>query len=167
MDTANGLSLTIPSGWQGGTTKDGDAAMYYGSYSCPGTSGSTCSYAGADTTTLKTPVSTGVKAAAEADITAAVKESYSETTGHTQLLSQSVTVAGRQGYLIRWKVDAKVGNNGTVETVVFPSSSGKQLVALHMGFDESDKAPDLALMDTILKSVQDYSGSGGGSTTTS
>lgn len=153
-DLLDGVSLPIPSGWKGGTTQDGHASLLVGSYTCA-QSKSGCSLGGANTETLKASVSAGAQAAAEADITAAVKEAYGEITGHQQLKAESVTVAGRSGYLIRWQVDAKVGNSGTVETVVFPTKDGKSLVALHMGFDKADKAPDVSVMDTIVSGIQD------------
>jgi hypothetical protein len=167
VDVADGVSIPLPSGWTGGTTTDGHASGSYGSYPCAGSSGSsgnTCSYAGANTETLKTPVSTGVQAAAEQDIAAAVKESYGDVTGHQILQEKAVTVAGRSGYLVRWQVDAKVGNNGTVETVVFPNKAGDKLIALHLGFDIASKAPNVSVMDQIVSGVADFSGGslGGG-----
>jgi Protein of unknown function (DUF2510) len=178
VDVADGISLPDPgTGWTGATTQDGHAALVYGSYTCAGSSGGTCSYAGASTSTLTASVSAGAKAAATADMAKAVSDSYGTITGHTQLESQPVTVAGRAGYLIRWKVDAKVGNNGTVEDVVFPNSAGTQLIAVHLGFDISPKAPPVSVMDSIVSGIQDYSGgsgtgggtggSGGSGTTTS
>ncbi|SEM34492.1 DUF2510 domain-containing protein [Streptacidiphilus jiangxiensis] len=161
VDAADGLSIPLPSGWTGGTTTDGHASASFGSYTCAGASGSsgnTCSLAGADTVTLTTPVSTGAQAAAEQDITAAVKESYGDVTGHQVLQEKAVTVAGRSGYLVRWQVDAKVGNNGTVETVVFPDKAGDKLIALRLGFDIADKAPSLSVMDQIVSGVADFSG---------
>jgi len=171
VDVVNGISLPDPgTGWTGGTTQDGYAVLEYGTYTCAGSSGGTCSYAGASTSTLKATVSAGAKAAATADMASAVSGSYGTITGHTQLESQAVTVAGRAGYLIRWKVDAKVGNDGTVEDVVFPNSAGTKLIAVHLGFDISSKAPSVSVMDTIVSGIQDYSGgsgtgSGSGTTT--
>jgi hypothetical protein len=167
VDVADGVSIPLPSGWTGGTTTDGHASGSYGSYTCAGSSGSsgnTCSYAGANTETLKAPVSTGVQAAAEQDIAGAVKESYGDVTGHQILQEKAVTVAGRSGYLVRWQVDAKVGNNGTVETVVFPNKAGDKLIALHLGFDIASKAPNVSVMDQIVSGVADFSGGslGGG-----
>ena len=169
VDVNDGISLPIPSGWSGGTDQDGFAGLYVGQYTCSQSS-SGCTLGGANTETLKASVSAGAQAAAEADIAGAVKDAYGTITAHQQLEAQSVTVAGRSGYLIRWKVDAKVGNDGTVETVVFPTKDGKSLVALHMGFDTAAKAPAVSLMDTIVSGITDVDtsglgGSGGGGTT--
>ncbi|MHA6764480.1 DUF2510 domain-containing protein [Streptacidiphilus sp. PAMC 29251] len=154
VDLLDGLSLPIPAGWTGGTTQDGHAGLSIGKYSCSQSTDG-CTLGGANTETLKASVSDGAKAAAEADIAGAVKEAYGDVNSHQQLEAQAVTVAGRSGYLIRWKVDAKVGNDGTVETVVFPTSDNKTLVALHLGFDTAAKAPALSVMDTIVAGIKD------------
>ena len=164
VDMANGITLPDPgSGWTGGTVTGGFAELSYGSYKCTQASAG-CSLAGVSTSTLKIPASGGVQAAAEADMPGAVSSAYGTVTGHKQLEAQSVTVAGQSGYLIRWQVDAKVGNNGTVEDVVFPNAAGTAYVAVHFGFDIAAKAPAVSLMDTIVAGIQQYSGNTGGST---
>ena len=164
VDMNNGITLPIPSGgWTGGTTQSGFAALSYGSYTCA-QSAEGCSLGGVSTSTLKIPASGGVQAAAEADMPGAVSDAYGTVTGHKQLEAQAVTVAGQSGYLIRWQVDAKVGNNGTVEDVVFPNANNTAYVAVHFGFDIAAKAPAVSVMDTIVAGIQQYSGSTGGST---
>ncbi|WP_425559926.1 hypothetical protein [Kitasatospora paranensis] len=64
-----------------------------------------------------------------------------------------MTVVGRSGYLVRWKVDAPQGNNGYVETVVFPGAKSGSLVSVRFGFDIAAKAPDVAVMDTIVQGI--------------
>ncbi|WP_377268331.1 DUF2510 domain-containing protein [Peterkaempfera sp. SMS 1(5)a] len=157
LDTVNHIALPVPSGWSGGTTDDGHAALSIGSYSCP-QSQYGCTLGGVVTSTLK---GSDPAAAAKSDISAAVKESYGTVNSHQELKSQQVSVAGRSGYLVRWKVDAKTGNDGYVETVVFPAASGSSLVAVHLGFDAVDKAPSLDQMDTIVSGIKDHSGSAG------
>ena len=176
IDLNNKIVLPVPSGWTGGTGNDGSAVLTIGSYTCPGASSgggsggsggssgstATCSLGGANTGQLQ---GTDVAAAAKADITAAANESYPNSKGHTELESQAVTVDGRSGYLVRWKVSASQGNDGYVETVVFPSSTSGTLITLHLGFDIAAKAPDVSVMDTIVSGVTDFTGSitGGGS----
>lgn len=184
IDLNNKIVLPVPAGWTGGTGGDGSAVLTIGAYTCPGapasggsggtggTGGSggsggaaTCSLGGANTGQLK---GTDVAAAAKADITAAANESYPNSKGHTELKSQAVTVDGRSGYLVRWKVSASQGNDGYVETVVFPSSTSGTLISLHLGFDIAAKAPDVSVMDTIVSGVTDFTGSitgGGGAAT--
>ncbi|MDH6130985.1 hypothetical protein P3T37_000352 [Kitasatospora sp. MAA4] len=170
VDVINKIQLPVPSGWSGGTGDDGSAVLSIGTYTCPGSgpsggSGgaatSTCSLGGANTGQLK---GTDPQAAAKSDITVAANDSYPNSKSHTELKSEAVTVDGRSGYLVRWKVSASQGNDGYVETVVFPTADGKSLISLHLGFDIAAKAPDVSLMDTIVQGVTDFTGTlpGGG-----
>ncbi|MFE2725960.1 DUF2510 domain-containing protein [Kitasatospora sp. NPDC059327] len=154
-DLVNRITLPVPSGWQGGTTQDGFAALSVGSYTCDG--GGNCSLGGANTGRIAGG-GTDVQAAAKADIAAAAKDSYNDLNSHEELKSEAVKVAGRDGYLVRWKVDAAKGNDGYVQTVVFPSADGTSLISVHLGFDIADKAPDASVMDTIVKGIADYTG---------
>ncbi|MEW1912213.1 DUF2510 domain-containing protein [Kitasatospora sp. NPDC085895] len=160
VDVVNGISLPVPSGWQGATTPDGHAALSIGSYTCPDGEG-TCSLGGASTGTVE---GSDAKQAALTDIAVAAKEAYGDVKSHQELKSEAVTVAGRSGYLVRWKVDAPQGNDGYVETVVFPGAKAGSLVAVHLGFDIADKAPDLAQMDTIVKGIAAAKATGPGGT---
>ncbi|WP_344465935.1 DUF2510 domain-containing protein [Kitasatospora kazusensis] len=154
VDAINGISLAVPTGWTGGTTTNGFAALSVGSYTCAdGTS--TCSLGGVNTASLK---GTDPKQAAQQDIVAAAKDSYGDIKGHTELKSEAVTVDGRSGYLVRWKVSAPKGNDGYVETVVFPNANSSALISVHLGFDVDPKAPTVDQMDTIVKSITDFNG---------
>jgi hypothetical protein len=154
VDAVNRISLAVPTGWTGGTTKAGYAGLSIGSYSCA-SGGGECSLGGVSTGQLK---GTDVKQAAEQDIATAAEESYGKIKSHEQLKSEPIAVDGRDGYLIRWKVDAPEGNDGYVETVVFPTADGKALASVHLGFDIDEKAPKLTQMDTIVESIKPFSG---------
>lgn len=154
-DLVNRITLPVPSGWDGGTVAGGYAALTIGSYTCAGTDNDSCSLGGVVTSRID---GTDAQAAAKADIAKAAQESYGDSPSHEELKSEAVKVAGRDGYLVRWKVKAAKGNDGYVETVVFPTADGKALTALHLGFDVDAKAPDVALMDTIVKGVAEYTG---------
>ncbi|MFB7616560.1 DUF2510 domain-containing protein [Kitasatospora sp. NPDC056181] len=154
-DLVNRITLPVPAGWEGGTTKEGFAALSVGAYTCDG--GGSCSLGGANTGVIDGG-GTDVRAAAKADIEKAAKDSYNDLNSHEELKSEAIKVDGRDGYLVRWKVDAAKGNDGYVQTVVFPSADGKALVSVHLGFDIADKAPDVAVMDTIVKGIADYTG---------
>ncbi|MER7844857.1 DUF2510 domain-containing protein [Kitasatospora sp. NPDC096077] len=156
IDLVNGLTLPTPSGWQAGTTNDGYAALTIGAYKCPDGSDN-CTLGGVNTGRI-TGGGTDVQAAAKADMDAAVKSSYGDVSGHQELKSEAVKVNGQDGYLIRWKVNATKGNSGYVQTVVFPTTDGKALVSVHFGFDIADKAPDVSVMDSIVKGIADFKG---------
>ncbi|MFJ8042224.1 DUF2510 domain-containing protein [Kitasatospora sp. NPDC096147] len=154
VDVVNKLSLAVPSGWQAGTTKDGFAAMSVGSYACASGEGE-CSLGGANTGRID---GTDAKKAAEQDIDAAAQQAYGKIKSHEQLKSEPIAVDGRDGWLVRWKVDSPEGNDGYVQTVVFPTADGKGLSTLHLGFDIADKAPTLSQMDKIVESVKAFNG---------
>ncbi|MFJ5926097.1 DUF2510 domain-containing protein [Kitasatospora sp. NPDC092948] len=157
VDAVNGVSVPVPDGWTGGTTTDGFASALVGEYTCVDGSDS-CSLGGVNTSKIS---GSDAKQAAQQDIAAAAKDSYGDITGHQELKNEAVTVAGRAGWLVRWQVDAPKGNNGYVETVVFPAANGKALVAVHLGFDIADKAPGVDQMDTIVKGIADFQGATG------
>jgi hypothetical protein len=163
LDYVDGISLPIPSGLQGGTdTTSGHAGMTFGSYSCSWSKYG-CSLGGVNTDKING--STDPRAAAEADIAGAAKDAYGKLKSHSQEEAKQVTVAGSTGYLIRWKVEPTQGNNGYVETVVFPLKNGGGLASVHFGFDIASKAPGPSVMDTIVSGIKyaDVSGSGPGS----
>ncbi|MFJ1756062.1 DUF2510 domain-containing protein [Kitasatospora sp. NPDC088134] len=158
VDLVNGIALPILNGWDGGTTTEGYATVLTGKYTCPdGTD--KCSLAGANTSRVD---GTDPKAAAQSDIEAAAKDAYQGITGHKEVKSEAVTVAGRSGYLVRWQVDVSKGNGGYVETVVFPAAKGKSLIAVHMGFDIADKAPGTDQMDALVQGIADFTGGAAG-----
>ncbi|MFD7734354.1 DUF2510 domain-containing protein [Kitasatospora phosalacinea] len=164
VDTVNGISLPVPTGWKGATTGDGYAGLTVGDYTCADGKDN-CSLGGVFTTQIK---GTDAKQAAQSDIADAADAAYGKLNSHKELKNEAVTVAGRSGYLVRWQVDAEQGNPGYVETVVFPTADGKALTAVHFGFDIADKAPGLNQMDTILKGIAkaDVGSTGGGNGTT-
>lgn len=76
-------------------------------------------------------------------------------------------MAGQQGYLVRWKVVTKNGDDGYVQSLAFPSPRSKDmLVVVRSGFDINSKAPELSVMDEITKGIKAASGTGSGPGTT-
>lgn len=102
------------------------------------------------------------KAAAEADIEKNAEESYGgesygEISSHEELRSEAVTVAGKKGYLVRWKVVTGKGDDGYVQSLVFPSPAPEAdglLIVVRSGFDINAKAPALSVMDEITKGIK-------------
>ncbi|MFJ5196002.1 DUF2510 domain-containing protein [Streptomyces sp. NPDC088394] len=172
-DLASGISLPVPDGWKGSSGVAG-AGVTTGEYPCPGDTSQQCVRGGVfsmpakglklDTTTAK---DTAVK-----DISANATESYGEKiyggiTSHEELRSGPVTVAGEQGYLVRWKVVTKNGDDGYVQSLAFPSPRSKDLlIVVRSGFDVNSKAPALSVMDDITKGIKAASGTGSGPGTT-
>ncbi|MCX5144465.1 MULTISPECIES: DUF2510 domain-containing protein [unclassified Streptomyces] len=167
-DMASGISIPVPDGWKGESGMG--AGVTTGTYKCPGDSGESCVRGGVfsvPAAALKLTTKTA-KATAEKDIAANAEESYGEKiyggiTSHQELKSEAVTVAGQQGYRVRWKVVTKTGDDGYVESLAFPSPhSPDLLIVLRSGFDINPKAPALSVLDTITKGIKAASGAGSG-----
>ncbi|MFE7045526.1 DUF2510 domain-containing protein [Streptomyces atratus] len=172
-DLAGGISLPVPDGWTGKSGIAG-AGVTTGEYACPGDSSQQCVRGGVFSMPAKALKldTTTAKATATKDISANATESYGEKiyggiTSHQELKSGPVTVAGEQGYLVRWKVVTKSGDDGYVQSLAFPSPrSTDTLIVVRSGFDINTKAPDLSVMDDITKGIKAASGTGSGPGTT-
>lgn len=171
-DLASGISIPVPDGWKGESGMG--AGVTTGSYACPGDTKQTCVRGGVFSVpaeALKLSTKTA-KATAEKDIATNAKESYGEEiyggiTSHQELKSEAVTVAGQQGYRVRWKVVTKDGDDGYVESLAFPSPHAENmLIVVRSGFDINTKAPALSVLDDITKGIKAASGTGSGPGTT-
>ncbi|WP_405939890.1 DUF2510 domain-containing protein [Streptomyces sp. NBC_00726] len=167
-DLASGISIPVPDGWKGESGMG--AGVTTGTYACPGDTSEKCVRGGvfsAPAEALKLTTRTA-KATAEKDIEANADASYGEKiyggiTSHKELKSEAVTVAGQQGYRVRWKVVTKNGDDGYVESLAFPSPLAKDMmVVVRSGFDINSKAPSLSVLDTITKGIKAASGGGSG-----
>ncbi|MFJ1589319.1 DUF2510 domain-containing protein [Kitasatospora albolonga] len=168
-DLAAGISMPVPKGWTGKSAPIG-AGLTTGEHPCPGGSGKTCVRGGvfsAPAVALKLTAGTPEEAAKK-DIAVNAEESYGgdaygKLTSHEELKSGPVTVAGRQGYAVRWKVVTEKGDDGYVESLVFPSPASKDmLVVVRSGFDINKDAPKLSVMDEIVRGIKAAPGAGAG-----
>ncbi|MEU8591683.1 DUF2510 domain-containing protein [Streptomyces sp. NPDC048664] len=171
-DPFNGISIPVPDGWSGGTIQGGAQVTSQGSYKCPGDTSKTCSPGGAYSASAKDQglTATTSRAAAEQDIAKNAQESYGGSsyggiTSHQVLASKAVTVAGEQGYMVRWKAVTSKGADGYVESLVFPSpvASGR-LVVVRFGVDADTKGPGLSVLDRITQGIKASSAGGPGQT---
>ncbi|MET9493826.1 DUF2510 domain-containing protein [Streptomyces sp. NPDC006552] len=174
-DILNGVALPVLDGWTG-SDGAGGAGVQTGTYKCPDDVAQSCVKGGASVASAKSLKIGGQspEAAAKEDIVANAKASYGgDVYGgiiqHDELLSQKVTVAGQQGYRIRWNVDTKSKVDAWVESVVFPSpSDAKTLLVVRIGVDiprtkkEEAAGPDNTSIDKLVKGIKKSSVSGGG-----
>lgn len=64
---------------------------------------------------------------------------------------------------MRWKVVTEKGDDGYVESLVFPSPTSKgMLVVVRSGFDINEDAPGLTVLDEITGGIKAASGAGSG-----
>ncbi|MEU8826918.1 DUF2510 domain-containing protein [Streptomyces sp. NPDC048636] len=92
------------------------------------------------------------------------KENYGGIVSHKELKSEAVTVAGQQGYRVLWQVDNAVGDDGYVQSLVFPNPKGtagsagegtpKTMVLVSFAIDKNAAAPPLSHMDTITQGIK-------------
>lgn len=170
-DMASGISIPVPKGWSGQSGPVG-AGVSTGEHPCPGNPEESCVRGGVNSVpavALEIKATTA-KAAAEADIKKNAEESYGgesygEISSHEELKSEAVTVAGKKGYLVRWKVVTGKGDDGYVQSLAFPSpapGAQEMLIIVRSGFDINDKAPKLPVMDEITGGIKVAAGGGGG-----
>nr|WSX73613.1 DUF2510 domain-containing protein [Streptomyces sp. NBC_00899]WSX80324.1 DUF2510 domain-containing protein [Streptomyces sp. NBC_00899] len=169
VDGYDAVSLPVLDGWTG-SSGDDRASLSIGSYKCPGTTPGNCSLGGvsAEPTIGEGITATTAEDAAKQDIAKNAAASYSKdtygaTTSHQQLKAGPVTVAGQQGYMVRWKVVTASGTKGYVESLVFPSPTTKQLVLVRFGFDITADAPGVEVMDQITQGIKSDTSHGSGS----
>ncbi|WP_406098532.1 DUF2510 domain-containing protein [Streptomyces sp. NBC_01013] len=177
VDQLNGITLPIPDGWERPERTAGELLTIHttDSYDCPGASSSFC-YHG--TVTTRTPGGTDAttpEALAREDIGAAADRAYEEDVvgrrihggivSHRQIAAGPVSVAGRTGYRVRWRVVTAEGPGGYVQSLVFPSAVGSESpVVVRYAFDAGPDGPPLALMDTLTEGIRPIGdrGTGGG-----
>jgi hypothetical protein len=167
-DLISGISMPVPDNWTGGSTTTGAVLSTKDTYKCPGDTAQDCQRGGAYSATAAEQKlkSTTAEAAAKEDISKNATESYGKgygtITSHTELASKAVTVAGEKGYLVRWKVVTSKGDDGYVESLVFPSpADSKSLIVVRFGIDISSKAPKESVIDDITKGIKVASGLSG------
>ncbi|WFB11490.1 DUF2510 domain-containing protein [Streptomyces sp. LX-29] len=166
IDALNGISLPVLPGWQAGRSSAGGAGLSTSNYPCPNDPETNCVRGGVFTSTATGFKAKTAEGIAKEDIERNAEDSYGTDPdgkrsaygglkGHSRLKSEAVTVAGQRGYLVRWKVDTKMGADGYVQSVVFPSPTlPDQMVLVRMGFDASDEAPPLSDMDRIVRGIK-------------
>ncbi|KIF79621.1 hypothetical protein QR77_40345 [Streptomyces sp. 150FB] len=166
-DAASGISIPILKGWTGLSGAAG-ANVSTGDYTCPGDATQKCQRAGVTSLPGLNDKGLSAKETAEKDIKANANASYGgkvygKISSHQQLKAEAVTVAGQKGYLVRWKVVTAKGDDGYVQSLAFPSpSTPKVMVVVQSGFDVSDGAPKLSVMDQITSGIKVASGGAGG-----
>ncbi|CAM5665189.1 MULTISPECIES: DUF2510 domain-containing protein [Streptomyces] len=171
-DPGNGISLPVLTGWQAGRSSSGGAGVTTSRYPCPGDPSTECVRGGAFSRTAQGYKATSAKGIAKEDIAQNAEESYGTDgdsdrkayggiTSHKELKESTVEVAGGKGYLVRWKVVTKKGDDGIVQSLAFPSPTvPNTMVVVRFGFDQSDKAPPLSDMDKIVKGIEALAGDG-------
>lgn len=172
-DQLNGITLPLPKGWEKDRIGVDQAPTMVTTdrYQCP--AGTRQCPPGRVTSRSLASAAPTFKAMAEADVAEAAERLYgADTLGHSPyggvvshqvVAARETAVAGRTGYLVRWRVTTGKGPGGYVQSLVFPSPGGtEQPVAVRFAFDAVPRGPRPALMDEIVRGIRPIGSSTGG-----
>ncbi|WP_338694632.1 DUF2510 domain-containing protein [Streptomyces sp. Q6] len=173
-DPLNGITLPVVDGWQKAENVADEYTLITTprTYTCPYDDG-LCRRGTVSTHTVTNTDETDPEVLAKQDVSDAADLAYDKNaigerpfggiTAHKVVAARQLAVAGRAGYLVRWKVTTAEGPGGYVQSVVFPSSLGTEaLVAVRCTLDASEASPPLTDLDTIVKGIRPVGGTGGG-----
>lgn len=166
VDQLNGITLPLPKGWtEPGDFAEDDLVMTTpGTYDCPGDPG-LCRRGRVSSRTVTANAERSPRTLAERDVDDAARTAYDRDvlggrpyrgiTSHRVVKAGPIAVAGRAGYLVRWKVATGVGPGGYVESLAFASSVGSESpVVVRFAFDAGADGPPLADMDRIAEGIR-------------
>ncbi|MFJ6557605.1 DUF2510 domain-containing protein [Streptomyces luteogriseus] len=167
-DQLNGVTFPLLDGWERPqhVAQDDVVMTTDGTYDCPGGVG-LCRHGMVFSRTVTENDEKSPEALAKADISEAADEAYDRDslgrelhggmTSHQVVKSGPVAVAGRAGYLVRWRVKTAKGPGGYVQSLVFPSSVGTEApVLVRYVFDAGEDGPPLADMDRLTKGIRPF-----------
>ncbi|MEU6472881.1 DUF2510 domain-containing protein [Streptomyces massasporeus] len=167
-DQLNGVTFPLLDGWvrPQHVAQDDVVMTTDGTYDCPGGVG-LCRHGMVFSRTVTENDEKSPEALAKADISEAADEAYDRDslgrelhgglTSHQVVKSGPVAVAGRAGYLVRWRVTTAKGPGGYVQSLVFPSSVGTESpVLVRYVFDAGEDGPPLADMDRVTKGIRPF-----------
>ncbi|UUN31020.1 DUF2510 domain-containing protein [Streptomyces sp. FIT100] len=175
-DQLNGITLPLLDGWERSeSTLDESAATMVteDAYRCPGDSSHFCHHGTVSSRTASGTDETSPEKLAAEDISAAAEHAYGEDAignrlhggieSHQELMSEPVTVAGRTGHLVRWRVTTGAGPGGYVQSLAFPSAVGSESpIVVRFAFDAAPDGPPLAAMDRIAEGIRPLGDISGG-----
>ncbi|CAL9582943.1 DUF2510 domain-containing protein [Streptomyces sp. enrichment culture] len=166
VDELNGVTFPLLDGWvRPQHVVEKDAVMTTdGTHDCPG-EGTLCRGGMVVSRTVTGTDESSPRALAEADIPEAAEEAFDEDTlgnrpyggmtSHQVVKAGPVAVAGRAGYLVRWRVTTAKGSGGLVQSLVFPSGVGTESpVLVRFIFEAGPDGPPVADMDRITKGIR-------------
>ncbi|MFD4503176.1 DUF2510 domain-containing protein [Streptomyces sp. NPDC058457] len=166
VDQLNGITLPVPAGWTGSSylAQDDVVMTTDGTYACPADTGR-CRHGEVSSSTAGSVDGTSPRTVAERDVPDAAEAAYGHDPGggrpfggirsHRVVKAGRVAVAGRDGYLVRWRVRTADGPGGYVQSLAFPSDTGIPApVVVRFVFDAGPDGPPLSDMDAITKGIR-------------
>lgn len=158
-DVVHGWRVPRPTGWTVHASS-GASAVYEvtGPYDCG--MESQCIRGQFSVETVSVP-GTDAATVAKAQMAEYAPRIFGDLTGHEEMASGPIVVAGAIGYAVRWHVTPKQGAAGYVLMVAVPDARGSGFVLLHGGVDDDPQAPPFGTIDAIVSGIRSTtSGSG-------
>ncbi|WP_346182973.1 DUF2510 domain-containing protein [Streptomyces osmaniensis] len=165
-DQLNGITLPLLDGWvRPRNVTEADILMTTdGTYDCPADFGF-CRHGKVSSRTATADDGSSPEAIAKADIAKAADAAYDRDLigrrpfggieSHKVMGSGPISVAGRAGWFVRWRVTTAKGPGGYVQSLAFPSGVGTgSPVVVRYVFDAGDDGPPLADMDRLTKGIR-------------
>ncbi|MFF7988559.1 DUF2510 domain-containing protein [Kitasatospora xanthocidica] len=156
-DPQHAITVPVFEGWDAATdSAHSTVFLGTGRYTCA--DGNSC-IRGQFSIEKDTVQGTTPKAAADTTMATYAGQIFTGITSHTDSGSGYVSVAGVLGYATRWHVRTSDGTQGYVVLAAVPAKGGGYVV-FEGGVDDDPAAPDVSVLDQILKGVKQDSSSG-------
>ncbi|MFF8832901.1 DUF2510 domain-containing protein [Streptomyces sp. NPDC015131] len=174
-DQLNGITLPVLDGWEKPefTTENVPTVSTVADDPCPAAPSRTCRRGSVSSLTATATGTGDPEAIAREDIAKAADRAFEEDSlgvrphggirSHTVVAERPAVVAGRTGFLVRWRVTTQQGPGGYVQSLVFPSSLGSESpVIVRFVFSAAPGSPPPATMDEITRGIRPLGSATGG-----
>ncbi|MFB7943318.1 DUF2510 domain-containing protein [Kitasatospora phosalacinea] len=151
-DETHGWGVPLPDGWIAQAATDRAAVVEItGQYACE-QSESLC-LRGQFAITTDSVDAADARAAAEQAMTDFAAVAFGTLRSHQEESAGTLTVAGSEGWAIRWYLEPEQGAAGFAVVAAVPDPDGSGYVILRGGVDDDPKAPDPAVLDDIIQGI--------------
>ncbi|GLW73007.1 membrane protein [Kitasatospora phosalacinea] len=151
-DKAHGWGVPLPDGWTAEPANERATVVEIsGQYACE-QSESLC-LRGQFAIAADSVDAADAQAAAEQAMTDFAAAAFGTLRSHREESAGTLTVAGHEGWAIRWHVEPEQGAAGYAVVAAVPDPDGSGYVILRGGVDDDPKAPDPAVLDDIIQGI--------------
>ncbi|GAA2107417.1 hypothetical protein GCM10009759_46500 [Kitasatospora saccharophila] len=151
-DKAHGWGVPLPDGWTAEPANERATVVeIFGQYACE-QSESLC-LRGQFAVVADSVDAADAQAAAERAMTDFAAVAFGTLRTHREESAGTLTVAGSEGWAIRWYVEPEQGAAGFAVVAAVPDPDGSGYVILRGGVDDDPKAPDPAVLDDIIQGI--------------
>ncbi|WP_033258116.1 MULTISPECIES: hypothetical protein [Kitasatospora] len=151
-DRTHGWGVPLPAGWTAEPATERAAVVEVaGRYAC-GQSAAPCPR-GRFAIAADSVGAADAQRAAEREMAAFAPEVFGELRAHREESAGTLTVAGREGWAIRWYAEPWRGAAGHVVVAAVADPHGTGYVVLRGGVDDDPGAPAASVLDGIIRGI--------------